>query len=50
MGTHKMAQIHGPKQGVVILHDMIQVLTGRVDPCQVLGVHEAQDMAHDLKW
>jgi hypothetical protein len=49
VGTHEMVQIHGPEQRVVVLDGMIQILTGCVDPRQVFGVHEAQDMVHNLQ-
>lgn len=44
-----MAKIDGPEQGVVVLYSMIQVLTGCVDPRQVLRVHKAQNMVHNLE-
>lgn len=44
-----MAKIDGPEQGVVVLHSMIQVLTGCIDPRQVFRVHKAQNMVHNLE-
>lgn len=47
--THEMAEIDGPEQRLIILHGMVQVLAGCVDPRQVLRVDEAQDMVHDFQ-
>ena len=43
-----MAEIDGPEQGLIVLHSMVQVLAGSVDPGQVLRIDEAQNMVHNL--
>lgn len=44
-----MTEIDGAEKRLIILHSMIQVLTGGVDPRQVLRVDETQNMIHDLQ-
>lgn len=47
--THEVAEIDSPEQRFIILHSIVQVLTGGVDSRQVFRVDETQNMVHDLQ-
>lgn len=49
MKAHEMMEVHGAEQRGVVLHSTIEILAGRIGPGNVLRVHKAQDMVHNLK-